>query len=296
MTRIMAIANQKGGVGKTTTVLTLGTALTEQGYKVLLVDSDPQGSLTLSCGFDPEKIERTLYTVLSATLRGNDEGKESFLTALQKRAQVRKDNTEGNAYVAILQKHLQPLRPRIMDIILATEAGPDLVPTNIELSQADIDLPREPLGVYALRDSLEPLRGRYDFVLIDTPPNLGILTLNALAVADSVLVPLQADYLAMKGVELLLQTVAKVQRRINENLRIEGVVLTMADTRTIHAKEMIAASTQRLSKAGIRVFDSVIKMSVRVKEAPVVGQSVLTYAGDSAGAQAYRDLARELLS
>ncbi|MBI4306262.1 MAG: ParA family protein [Chloroflexi bacterium] len=259
MSKVIAVANQKGGVGKTTTVLSLTAALTELGYKALMVDADPQGSLTLSCGVNPDLLqtENTLFAVLSAVLQREE-------------------------------------RPGIADIVVRTQAG-DLAPSDIQLSMSDLDFSGESTSVYILNDALERVRGRYDFVVIDTPPSLGILTLNALAAADSVIVPLQVDYLAAKGLDLVLQTIGKVQSRINNFLRVEGVLLTMADMRTAHAREVIEATRQRLSAANIRVFDSVIRDWVRLKEAPATGQSILSYAKGSQGAEAYRQLARELL-
>ncbi|MBI4317326.1 MAG: ParA family protein [Chloroflexi bacterium] len=259
MSKVIAVANQKGGVGKTTTVLSLAAALTEQGCKALMVDADPQGSLTLSCGVNPDLLqtENTLFAVLSAVLHHEE-------------------------------------RPGIADIIVRTQAG-DLAPSDIQLSMSDLDFSGESTSVYILNDALEAVRSRYDFVLIDTPPSLGILTLNALAAADSVIVPLQVDYLAAKGLDLVLQTIGKVQSRINNFLRVEGVLLTMADMRTAHAREVMEATRQRLGAANIRVFDSVIRDWVRLKEAPASGQSILTYAKGSQGAEAYRQLARELL-
>jgi chromosome partitioning protein len=178
-------------------------------------------------------------------------------------------------------------------LIHPTAAGLDLVPANIELSQAELDLTREPLGIYALRDCLAPLAPRYDYVLLDCPPTLGILTASALAAASEVVIPLQADYLALKGVELLLATIGKLQKRANPGLRVSGILLTMADLRTLHAREVIDAA--RAAFAGrAPVFAAVVHHSVRLKEAPVVAQSVLAYAGDSPAAQAYRALAAEI--
>ncbi|MBI3362922.1 MAG: ParA family protein, partial [Chloroflexi bacterium] len=179
------------------------------------------------------------------------------------------------------------------DLVQTTAAGLDLLPANIELSQAELDLTREPLDIYALRDCLKPLARKYDFVLLDCPPSLGILTTNALAAATEVVIPLQADYLALKGVDLLLSTIGKIQKRANTKLTVAGILLTMADTRTLHAREVIEAANVAFGER-VPIFKTVVHASVRLKEAPLAGQSILVYAGESAGAEAYRALAKEI--
>lgn len=256
MGRVLAVANQKGGVGKTTTTLNLGAALAERGQRVLLLDFDPQASLTVSLGLQPDDVADSVYSVLSA--------------AIEERQQ-----------------------PQLSDIIVPRSTGLDLAPSNIELSQGELDLFRATLGELVLREIVDRVRPRYDTIIIDCQPSLGLLTVNALAAADSVLIPLQADYLAMKGVDLLLRTVGQVQRKLNRGLRIEGVLLTMADVRTLHSRDVIAGAHEALH-GSVRVFDTVVRLNVKVKEAPMTGQSVLAYAGDTPAAAAYRSLACEL--
>jgi chromosome partitioning protein len=257
MTRIIAIANQKGGVGKTTTTVNLGAGLRERGRSALLVDLDPQASLTLAlCGAPndstPDQFPITIYQAIMKAARGED----------------------------------NPLDGAIQ----ITPGGLPLVPASIELSAAEIDLIREPLGIFALRDCLAALPEAYDYVLIDCPPSLGILTANALAAAGEVIIPLQADYLALRGVDLLLNTIAKMQKRVNPGLTVLGLLLTLADVRTLHAREVIAAARATFGER-ITVFEDLVPYSVRLKEAPLANASILEYATHTPAAEAYRKLA-----
>jgi len=263
MTRVIAVANQKGGVGKTTTTINLGASLAERGRSVLVLDLDPQASLTLAleqpraANADPEHAAAG-FTVRDVILRALHGDAGPF---------------DG--------------------VITATRSGLDLAPASVELSAVEMDLGREPLGVFALREALENLPKTYDYVLIDCPPSLGILTTNALAAATGVVIPLQADYLALRGVELLLNTIGKIQKRANPQLSVLAVVLTMADVRTLHAREVIAAARAAFGQQ-VPVLESVVPYSVRVKEAPLAQASVLEYASDSAAAEAYRRLAQAI--
>ncbi len=255
---VICIANQKGGVGKTTTAAALAEGLSEHNKRVLLIDWDPQGSLTITIGFDPEVLKMTGYDVLAGIIKN-----------------------KGN--------------PSIRDVIIHTSnPNVDLVPTNVELSQAELDL----VGVFdrelVLKKMLSPVRQSYDFILVDCLPSLGLLTVNALTAADRVLIPVQADFLAMKGLILLLGTIIRVRDKINPALEISGILFTMTNTRTLHSREVIEM-TRRVFGERIRIFDTLVPISVRFKEAPVAGQSILTYAPDSDGANAYRLLAREVM-
>jgi chromosome partitioning protein len=255
---VICIANQKGGVGKTTTTAALAEALGECGQRVLLIDWDPQASLTITMGFDPDILKRTGYDVLASTIRNN-----------------------GSIPIS--------------DVVLpTTSATVELVPANIELSQSHFDL----VGAFSrelmLKEMLKPVRQHYDFILVDCLPSLGLLTINALAAADKVLIPLQADFLAMKGLALLLSTIIRVQDRLNPHLDILGILFTMTNSRTLHCREVIDV-TRRAFGDRIHVFDTLIPTSVRFKEAPAAGKSILGYAPGSPAAEAYRLLTIEVM-
>ena len=254
MPSIIAIANQKGGVAKTTTCLNLGHALSERGRRVLLVDLDPQASLTISLGVDVRNLTSTIYDVLLTT----------------------------NADLSI------------KGIIQATGIkGVSLAPASIDLSKAEMDLFSEMNRERALKDALKPVESAYDYILIDCPPSLGLLTTNALAAADAVLIPLQSDYLAMRGAELLLATIEKVRRKLNPKLELLGVLATMHDARTSHSRDVLK---EVRAAFGDQTFDAVIPYSVSAKESVVSGKSILQYDGKSKLARSYRALADEILA
>ncbi|MFC2039079.1 ParA family protein, partial [Chloroflexota bacterium] len=250
---------QKGGVGKTTTVASLAQGLSEHGKRVLLVDWDPQASLTITSGISPENLEVAGYDVMLSTINGD--GK-----AMMDRAVIRTGNP-----------------------------GIDLLPANIELSQAQLDLVGAASRELVLRKMLTPVRGSYDYILLDCLPSLGLLTINALSAADSVIIPLQADFLAMKGLALLMNTIIMVKDKLNPGLEILGILFTMTNPRTLHSKEVIDV-TRRAFGDRIRIFETMIPTTVRFKEAPAAGQSILTYDSGSPGAAAYRAFTGEVMN
>jgi chromosome partitioning protein len=250
--RVIAMCNQKGGVGKTTTTINLGAALAEYGRKVLLVDFDPQGSLSVGLGLNPHDMDLSIYNLL-----------------------------------------LEP-GVRIDDVVVPTGVpGMDLLPSNIDLSAAEVQLVHEVAREQTLQRVLGPAVADYDVILIDCQPSLGLLTINALTAADGVIVPLECEYFALRGVALLKTTIDKVQERLNPKLSIDGVLGTMYDGRTLHGREVM----ERLVQAwGDTVFHTVIRRTVKFSDSTVAGEPITTYAGTSAGAEAYRQLAREVLA
>lgn len=248
MPRIITVANQKGGVGKTTTVLNLGSALHREGKRVLLVDLDPQAALSTSLAIDAGKDHKTVYQILLSQVRAT-------------RA------------------------------IRRSRSGPDLIPANIDLAAAEVELVAEMGRERVLAEALHPVHDRYDFILIDCPPSLGLLTINALVAAQEVIIPLQCEYLAMRGLGLLLRTIERVKAKLNRNLKVAGILVTMYNRRTLHAQEVLDEVRKSF---GDRVFPVVVKSSVRFKEAPAAGLSILDYAAFHEGAQVYRELAKEL--
>ncbi|ACZ85947.1 MULTISPECIES: ParA family protein [Streptosporangium] len=250
--RVVAMVNQKGGVGKTTTTINLGAALAEAGLKVLLVDFDPQGALSVGLGINPHQLDLTVYNLLM----------ERQITA--------------------------------RDVLMETGVeGMDLLPSNIDLSAAEVQLVTEVAREQVLGRVIKPLLPEYDVCLIDCQPSLGLLTINALACAHGVMVPLECEFFALRGVALLMDTIIKVQQRINEDLVIEGLLATMYDARTLHGREVLARVVEAFDD---KVYHTVINRTVRFPDATVAGEPITSFDSSSLGASAYRELAREVLT
>ena len=247
MKRVIAFANQKGGVAKTTTTLNLGVALAEKGHKVLLVDLDPQGNLTMSQGFNPDSIERSMFDVLV---------------------------------------HRLP----ITEIIEQAEV--EIAVASIDLAGAELALSSMIGRERALEKALAPIREDYDYIMIDTPPSLGLLTINAFVAADGVIVPVQCEYLSLRGLVQLQNTLTMIRENLNPNVEIVGILPTMFDKRILHSREAVEILRENF---GDLVFKTRIRKTIRYAEAPVKGLSVLKYDPTGEAAEAYRDLAKEVL-
>jgi chromosome partitioning protein len=249
--QIIAMCNQKGGVGKTTSTINLGASLAECGRRVLLVDLDPQGALSAGLGVAHHELDVTVHNLL-----------------------------------------IEP-RVSIDEVVMRTRVdGMDLLPSNIDLSAAEIQLVTEVGREQTLGRVLYPVLDRYDYVLIDCQPSLGLLTVNALACADSVIIPMECEFFSLRGLALLNDTVEKVRGRLNPKLRLAGIVVTMFDSRTLHSREVMARVVEVF---GDTVYDTVIARTVRFPETSVAGEPITTWAPKSNGAQAYRALAREVI-
>jgi chromosome partitioning protein len=249
--RIIALCNQKGGVGKTTTTINLGAALAEEGQRVLLVDFDPQGALSVGLGVSTYELDMTVYNLL-------------------------------------MQRGVT-----VEDILIKTSVdGLHLLPSNIDLSAAEVQLVNEVAREQTLQRVLRPVMRHYDYILIDCQPSLGLLTVNALTAAHGVIVPLECEFFSLRGLAMLIDTVEKVRDRLNPELELDGILATMYDARTVHARQVLSRVVEAF---GDKVYDTVIARTVKFPETTVAGEPITTWAPGSGGAKAYRALAQEVL-
>ncbi len=246
--RVIALAQQKGGVGKTTTTINLGAALAKLGRQVLLIDLDPQGALSAGLGVEPLELEKTIYDVLRSTVKAET-------------------------------------------ILLETEIGCHLLPSNIDLAASELELVSEPGRERVLKEKITPLLAQYDYALIDCPPSLSLLTLNALSASVGVIIPVQTQYFALRGMDLLFNTIEKVRTRLNPQLSVTGILPTLHQSQTLHAKEVL----EDLNKSyGELMFSTPIPMTVKLADSVMAGQSIFEFMGKSPAAIAYKKLAKEV--